>query len=186
MKFYYKKIYLIERVIRFCRGKISTIVYRFLFKNKNLIVGYGSRFYVSNIKIGNNVRIGNNVLFFTELSSGYLNIGNNVQIDDNTIIDCSGRVDIQQNVHISIGVTIYTHNHGYNPKNLPVGNNLTIKEGCWISEKVSILHNVHVIEKNILIGYAGLVVSSLNKSNMIYIGNPVVILKERFSNGSQI
>lgn len=181
-KFNYKKFYTLERFLRFFRKKIVTLIYRKLFNNYTLKIGYGSKFYVSNIEIGENVVIGNNVIFSTELDSGFIKIGKNVQIDDKVMIDCSGGVIIEDNVHISIGVTIYTHDHGDYPKNKPIGKKLIIKNGCWIGEKTSILQNVEVIEENNIIGYGSLVTKSIKVKDSVFAGNPLKCIRKRYEN----
>ncbi len=182
IRFNYKLFYFCERVFRYLRRKFKTIVYRILMKNHTLKVGYGSKFYVSNMHIGENVSIGNNVIFYTEIDDGFLKIGNNVQIDDNVMIDCSGGIIIEDNVHISMNVTIYTHDHGDNPKNNPVGKRLIIKKNCWIGEKSSILQNVKIIEENNIIGYGSLVTKSIKEKNAVFAGYPVKYIRKRFEN----
>jgi acetyltransferase-like isoleucine patch superfamily enzyme len=175
--FKYKEYYFFERAYFKLRKYFNTLYHRFLLNNKQLEIGYNSRFYLNKIQIGNNVKIGNNVHFSSELNLGYLEIHDNVQIDDNVLIDCSGGVIIQDNVHISADVTIYTHSHGYNPKNQPIASMLIIENDVWIGAKSSILQNVEVIKKNILIGYSSKITKNLDKVDSIYIDNNMIKLR---------
>lgn len=177
--FYYRQYYILERIYRKIRFFLSSTVYKIVFHNKSLKIGYGSKFYVSDIEFKKNILIGNNVVISTELNGGYLKIGNNVQIDDNVFIDCSGGINIKDNVHISTGVTIYTHEHGDCPKNYPKTKQLTISKNCWLGEKCSILQNVEIIEENNLIGYGSIVTKPIIIKNSVWVGIPSKCIRKR-------
>lgn len=174
-KFDYKKAYFINRLINFIQVKINTFAHRIFLKNHTLIVGARSKFYLNNVAIGNNVKIGNDVLFTSESENGFIEIADNVTIDDKCLIDCSGGITIGADTHLSIGVKIYTHDHGLNPKSKPKCNQLEIEEMVWLCEDVTLLHNVQKVSKNAVIGYGALVTKKINTQDVIYLSKNEIV-----------
>ena len=57
-------------------------------------------------------------------------------------LDYSGGLVIGENVVISESSTIYTHDHGADPKSVPVKTPLTIEDNVWIGGHAIIIEGV--------------------------------------------
>lgn len=159
-------------------NKLFFIVHRSNFK----AVGKGTLFYRNlnyrypkNIEFGKYCIINKNVRFGTELSDGKLKIGENVSIAQDVRLDFSGDLIIGNHVTISEAVKIYTHDHGLNPREMPVKKKLEIKDGVWIGANAIILHNVEVLGEKAIIA-SGAVVTKNVLPNSIVGGNPAKII----------
>ena len=159
---------------------INTFFWRFNFGafGKNSIVQYGATIRSpKNIKINTNVNIGRNVFLTTEINSSKLEIGADTLINKNTTIDFSGNVKIGKKVTISEDVMLQSHSHGLNPRNKPIGLELTIEDNVWIGTKAIILSNTNRIGKNSIVA-AGTIVTKEVPPNCIVAGSPSKIIKE--------
>lgn len=137
---------------------------------KNCYIGRGLRFvYPQRIFIKNDVVIRNGVRFWSEKAEGYLKIGDRAEIGADVLLDFSGGLEISEDVLISEGVLIYTHNHGYNPRSEPTAKLLQIGHKAWIGARAIVLPSVRRIGEGAIVG-AGSIVSEDVPDGMIYIG----------------
>lgn len=108
----------------------------------------------------------------------YIKIGNNCRIGRNTLFDLGGEIIIEDNVVISMGVTLLTHiDTGTSPLSSQPRfvrySRLHIKKGAYIGANATILDGV-TIGENSVIG-AGSVVTRDVQSNTIVAGVPAMI-----------
>ncbi len=109
---------------------------------------------------------------------GNISIGNNVLLAKHVFIDYSGGVTIGDNVSISDGVKIETHNHAHytHPKKKDVIKKpLLVEESVLIGTGSIILESCNKIGRNARIG-AGAVVRNDIPPYAIVIGNPAIIV----------
>jgi acetyltransferase-like isoleucine patch superfamily enzyme len=168
------------RVFEFMQDSFTTFFTKNNLKNcgKGVKILRGFKYrYPNNIRIGNNVTIGTNVSFTTELPDGEIIIGDNVVIGRNSKIDFSGKLIIEDGVLLSEGVIIQTHDHGFDPKSMPVGKTLVLKRNSWIGLNATILVNTGIIGQSAIIA-ANSVVTKEVDSYCIYAGIPAVKLKQ--------
>jgi acetyltransferase-like isoleucine patch superfamily enzyme len=144
----------------------------------NLLIQKGTVIrYSKNINLGNNVKIGRYVNVFSEFDDSILNIGNNSQINKDVELDFSGNLAIGDNVVISEGVIIMSHDHGLDPKSKPVKIKKNIESNVWIGSRSLILANVQNIGTNSIIA-AGSVVTKDVPDNVIVAGNPAKVIRK--------
>ena len=178
LKVLYTYIFNFSKVIRFKKfGKGSFI-------GKQLIT-YGS---CKNIEIGNNVRIGRYSRLSayrakTGESEGKIIIKDGCYIGDHFRILTASKVELEENVLIASCVVIMGENHSMDPENpIPYKHQplapapVTIKEGAWIGENVSILPGVTVGKRSII--GTGAVVTKDVPDYSIAVGNPARIIKK--------
>lgn len=109
---------------------------------------------------------------------GDIKIGNNVLLAKHTFIDYSGGIVIEDNVSLSDGVRIETHNHAHytHPSNREIIKKpLIIEKGALIGTGAIILESCNKIGRNSRIG-AGAVVRNDVPPYAIVIGNPSQII----------
>lgn len=107
----------------------------------------------------------------TELPGGYLRAGHRVQINADVHLDMTGGLVIGDDVLISEGAVIYTHDHGHDPRSVPVGYPKTIDRGAWIGMRAIILPGCRHVGAGAVIG-AGAVVTRDVAVGAIMAGNP--------------
>lgn len=150
--------------------KVYMFLFNFIFLIKVKSIGkncfIGKRAYINKpkyVELGNNVRIGNYARFSIydrfndiELNPG-LYIGDNVYAGNYLTILVADKVIIEKNVLIASNVMISSENHGMDIESeLPYGKQslitspVTIREGAWIGENVSILPGVTIGKKAIV------------------------------------
>jgi acetyltransferase-like isoleucine patch superfamily enzyme len=158
---------------------VSTFFWKFnLAKGSSpRIVQYGTEIRnVKNVFFGENVSIGRYCQIFTEFQDSRLTIGNNSQINTKCQIDFSGDVKIGENVVISEESILMSHDHGYDPKSIPVKCPKLIEDNVWIGSRSLILPKVKVIGENSIVA-AGSVVTKDVPKNVVVAGNPAKIIK---------
>lgn len=164
----------------------------------------GRRFRVrhpSNITIGNHVSIKDDVSI---LADAPIRIGNNSIIAEKTILSSygpglyigsntvigngcyiaqnGGKITIGDNVLIADGVRIYSLNHKFASRKIPIKNQgvenctIEIQDNVWIGAGVVIFNNT-TIGSGSVIGANSVVRKSVPK-NVVYAGNPGKIIKE--------
>lgn len=135
--------------------------------------------YPNSISFGDNCIINRRVDFVTELNDSQLELGNNVSIATDVTIDFTGGLKIGNDVTISRGVSLLTHDHGSNPRNVPQKRPLTIGSNVWIGLGATILQSVDYIGDNSIIAAESLVTKNV-ESNSIVGGNTAKLIR-RFS-----
>ena len=126
--------------------------------------------------VGSDVLVGNNHLFVQPhgFSGGTLRIGSHVKLHRSVEIDYTGDVIIGDDVWISQGVLIETHDHVPSPgkpkSDWPVVKSpLRIGDGSWIGTRVIILESAGRIGENSIVA-AGSVVTKDVPPNAIVAG----------------
>jgi len=110
-------------------------------------------------------------------------IGSNVSISEKVVIDYSGGVRIGNDVWISPGASIYTHDHIALSRKLKSKQNiryssLEIGEDAWIGARAIILPSVRRIGHGAIIGAGSVVTQDINDWEIV-IGNPAKKIWER-------
>lgn len=161
-------------------SKIITLIHRHNFSScgENVCLNKGLFYtYPHCITLGNDIIIGKNVnLTNAEIPSGHLIIEDGVSIDQGCHIDFSGNITLKKNAHISTGVYISTHDHGYDYMANPIGKSLEIGEFAFVGAKSVILHNCNYIGAHSVIG-TGSVVTKDVPDYAIVAGNPARVIK---------
>lgn len=133
--------------------------------------------YPGSIFLGDDVLIDYHVKLYTEVKST-LTVHNRVSIGRECKIDFSGGIVINESAHLAEGVTIITHDHGFDYRNPPVGKRLEIGKNVFVGRNSTILYNVNTIGDNAVIG-VGSVVTKEVPPYAIVAGNPARIIKYR-------
>lgn len=145
-------------------------------------LGVGIRFTApKKITVNGTVSFADGVRMWTELPNderSQLIIEDGVQINRNVLLDFTGYLHVKKGVLISEGAIIYTHTHGYNPRQKPIGNYLVIDEDVWVGTRSIILPSVSHIGARSIIG-AGVVVSKNVPEDSIVVSHSQRILKKR-------
>ncbi len=175
-----------------------------IFKGENCKIQYCKK-----IRVGKSLTIGNNVEINALSKSGVF-IGDNVSILKNTIIECTGvirelgeglrignRVGIAQNCFIQVrgqveigndvifgpGVSIFSENHLFEDKNIPImqqgasRKGVTIEDDVWLGTRAIILDGVTIGKGSIVA--AGSVVNKDVAPYSIVAGVPAKLIKMR-------
>jgi len=159
--------------------KISSFFWKFNLKEcgSNILIQKGTSIKFPNqITLGHGVKIGRNCQISSEFDNSILKISDNTFIDKKCLLDYSGSLIIGENVTISEGVMIETHNHGYNPRSNPKKMQLIIEDNVWIGANVTILPNANKIGNNSVIGSGSIITKDVEK-NTVVAGNPGKKLK---------
>ncbi len=144
----------------------------------------GSIIRTSNkFEFDNNVKIAQNCAIFSRENGyeGSLQVGQGTHIGDNTIIDTTDNVTIENEVAIGANSVIYTHDHNYMDKSTAawkgriIANPVKISKGAWIASGVTILPKVEIAEACVIAAAA--VVTKSTKSNSVYGGVPAKFIK---------
>lgn len=164
-------------------NRIFNYLFFIIHKGNLKTVGIGTYFYrdltyrfPNTISIGKHCIINRNVNLGTELEAAKLTIGDNVSISSDVSLDYTGDLDISNHVTISKCVSIFTHDHGLDPRSIPEKKPLTIGENVWIGSHAVILQNVDFIGDNSIIA-AGAIVTKNIEPNSIVGGNPAKFIK---------
>lgn len=108
--------------------------------------------------------------------------GDHLTLARNAYIDCTGNLEIGDNVIISAGAEIHTHEHPVEIGWTSPGSKETILKtlkigsGAWIGSKAIILPGVSYIGENAVIG-AGSVVTKDVEKNCVVAGNPARVIR---------
>ncbi len=155
----------------------------YISKARNSKCSIGQNFSMNNHISGNPIGCFNKCTFFIDTNSELI-IGNNVGISQTALVSTC-KIEIQDNVKIGGGVSIYTTDfHSLNPKirkskeDVKFRNNspILIKENAFIGAHSIILKGV-TIGKNSIIG-AGSIVTKSVPDNQIWAGNPAKFIKD--------
>ncbi|WP_284891987.1 acyltransferase [Cobetia amphilecti] len=145
-----------------------------------LYLGRGIRFNnVDVITIKESVSIGDCVRIWAEVRTeqSHLSIDNNVQVNKNVLLDITGSLELKENVFISEDSMLYTHNHGHDPRSIPVPSKLVIEENVWIGSKVIILPSVDYIGARSIIGAGTIVSKDVPPDSIVVSQAPRIISK---------
>ena len=122
-------------------------------------IGRGVRVHWSvHISKGFKVRLGDGVViqrwvqFNTDTGTGIIEIGPNTSIAQSCQLDISGALRIGSNVTLSEGVFVYTHSHGRNPRNKPVGHEVVIEDDVWLCARSTVLASAQRVGKGAIVG----------------------------------
>lgn len=129
------------------------------------------------IFLEDSVLIDRNCEFVTEGINPII-IRKGTTIGRNCRIDFTGGIVIDEMSHLSEGVKIITHDHGYNFNTIPIGKSLVIGKNVFIGMNSIILHNVAKIGDNSVIGIGSIVTKDI-PPNVIVAGNPATFLKNK-------
>lgn len=113
-----------------------------------------------------------------ELLGAPLVIGDNVQINRDVHLDTTGGLVVGDGVLISEGVVIYTHDHGDDPRSVPVPLPKIIGADVWIGARAVILPQCRRIGVGAIIA-AGAVVTRDVPDGATVGGNPARVLRGR-------
>lgn len=137
------------------------------------------------VKIGRNSHIAYGSILVSphKFKDPCLEIGNNVAITHNCDIDYSGGLIIKDNVWISEGAMIATHEHKIINRSLKkeqkiVFSRLLIEDDAWIGAGATVLASVNRIGKGAIIG-AGAVVTKDLEDFSVVVGNPAKHIRYR-------
>lgn len=175
----YGLVYFVWRGFSRLQTLFWTGFYRFVIEEIGRDVGFGSGIYIDSpkrISFGNNCNLGNYVSIHSENNESRIIVKNNVQINEKVNIDYSGGIIIFDNVLISAGAKIFTHDHGYNPHSVPTFSKLIIEEGAWIGLNVIVLPSVKRIGRGAVIG-AGSVLTKSVEDWQVVAGCPAKFIK---------
>jgi acetyltransferase-like isoleucine patch superfamily enzyme len=169
------------KIMRTVRGGVSSA----LLKRACQSVGEGTRFHhdvwvmePSVVAIGKQTLVCSGARISSELPGQPLRIGDHVQINSDVKIDHTGGLAIGDNVLISEGVIIYTHDHGLDPHSIPRPVPKRIDSDVWIGARAIILPSCTHLGQGAIIG-AGSVVSKDVAANTIVAGNPARFIRAR-------
>lgn len=157
--------------------KYSNIKYELSEKRKKRSKAY-QKFY----KTGNNLCVESDVNICRQhYLNGKISIGNNVLLAKHVFIDFSGEVIIKDNVRLTNGVIIETHNHDFHsnyeePRNKITTTRLLIEEGAVVGSRAIILSSCHYIGKYARVG-AGAVVTKDVPDYAVVVGVPARIIR---------
>ena len=131
-----------------------------------------------NITIGNNVQIRDYTVI--ELGAGNITIGNNVVIGYNSFIQCTGTINIGNDVIAGPHCVFLASSHSIDENisfydNALIRGTLSVKGRCWFGANCTI--NPVTIEKNVIIG-ANSFVNKDVQSNQVVGGSPAKYIKK--------
>lgn len=146
-------------------------------------VGAGSRFQPDvrfdrpdKVRIGADCYIWRGLRVSADGGQGMLTLGDRVQINQAVQLDMTGGLALGDDVLISEGVVIYTHDHGHDPHSAPAANPKIVEPHVWIGMRAIILPGCHKIGTGAIIG-AGAVVTRDVSPGAIVAGNPARMIK---------
>ena len=175
----YGSVYTILRGLVWFRCLVSTLFYRRVLAR----CGRGTVFrtgvyvmYPRSIEVGEYSVIGDDVALLCDVPGGRLRIGSHTKIWTRAMVDFSGGLLIGNNVTISSGVTIRTHDHSYVPSAKARTRSLVIGDNVWVGSGASILPRVGSIGSDAVIG-AGAVVTKAVPEGAVVAGNPARIIR---------
>lgn len=126
-------------------------------------------------------RIGEGVVIKPGVNVKYpwrLEIGDHTWIGENAWLDSLDHIRIGSHCCISQGVYFCTGNHDWtDPAFGLVIKPIVIEDGAWVGARATVLPGVTVASHSIVT--AGTVMAKDTEANMIYAGNPPVVIKER-------
>ncbi len=172
-------ILIIKSALSRLSDKVTTFFVKYNLSEcgKNVLIGSGFQYrYPKRISVGNDVILGKNLFLFNEFKDeGKFVLENGVSIGNDCKIDFTGSVRICKDAHLAHFISISTHDHGYDYRNIPVGKPLIIEKNAFIGSNVHILHNVNKIGEKAVVG-TGAVVTKDVPDGAVVAGNPAKII----------
>lgn len=148
-------------------------------------VGSGSRFQSgirfdrpSRVEIGRNCFFWHGVGASAEGDHAFLHIGDRVQVNKDVLLDTTGGLTLGDDVLISEGAVLYTHDHGLDALSTPSLCSKVIAQDVWIGMRAVILPSCRWIGAGAVIG-AGAIVTRDVPAGAIVAGNPARIIRYR-------
>lgn len=138
--------------------------------------------YTKRYNAGKNLTVENDVILNRQhYMDGSISIGDNVLLAKHVFIDYSGQVVLKDNVRLTNGVIIESHEHAYHsdptvPRSVIKPTKLVIEEGVVVGSRTIILSSCHHIGKYARIG-AGAVVTKDIPDYAIAVGVPAKVVK---------
>ena len=130
------------------------------------------------ISIGEGCALAAGVAASAEKAEAFLRIGDRVQINRRVVLDYTGGLRIGDDALISEQAVIYTHDHGLDPRSIPVACPKVIGAGAWIGMRAVILPGCALIGPGAVVG-AGAVVTRDVPAGAIVAGNPARVIGQR-------
>lgn len=175
-------VFAIPRALRKIRRLTQSAIFKQCLQLSGARIGTRSTFGINcfiddprSLSIGNFSRFGKSVIVTSELPNSELILHNNIQINDEVTLDHTGGLEIEDDVLISEGSIIYTHDHGHNPRSSPEPLSKIIHKNTWIGARVIITSKCRAIGPRSIIG-TGSVVTRDVPPNVIVAGNPAKII----------
>lgn len=184
-------------------GQLKKLIrFRRLLNNARMVTELGSDSVIDGRieirKKGGVVRIGNDCvisgILVTETPVGQINIGNNVLVNGQSLIDCSARIDIEDDVMISFDCLLMDSNHhspiysqrkddlrlwranGSLDWTRTISKPIVVRKGAWVGARAIILKGV-TIGEGAVVG-AGAVVTKDVPPYTIVGGNPAHVIRK--------
>ena len=140
------------------------------------IVQFGVRFDLPrSVCVGRDCLIWRGVGVAAEGSEAALWIGDRVEVNRDVLLDSTGGLTLADDVLISEGAVLYTHDHGIDARAEPVLKPKQIGAGVWIGMRAVVLPNCQHIGAGAVIG-AGAIVTRDVPAGAIVAGNPAVVV----------
>ena len=130
------------------------------------------------VAIGRDCLIWRGVGVAAEGGNAMLWIGDRVEINRDVLLDSTGGLRVADDVLISEGAVVYTHDHGLDAHARPALKPKQIDTGAWIGMRAVILPNCRHIGAGAVIG-AGAIVTRDVPAGAVVAGNPAVIVGQR-------
>ena len=148
-------------------------------------VGPGSRFQAGirfdrpdRVKIGADCMFWRGVGAAAEGEDAALHVGDRVQINRDVLLDMTGGLTLGDDVLVSEGAVIYTHDHGLAPRAAPVLLPKIIAQDVWIGMRAVVLPTCQMIGAGAVVG-AGAIVTRDVPIGASVAGNPAKIIGYR-------
>ena len=126
-------------------------------------------------------KIGEGVIFKSSINIKYpwkLEIGDYSWIGEHVWLDSLDKIKIGSNCCVSQGAYFCTGNHDWSDPSFGlIIKPITLEDGAWVGARAMVLPGVTVKFQSIV--SAGSVISKDTEPNMIYVGNPATVVKER-------
>ncbi|OPY84468.1 MAG: putative acetyltransferase [Syntrophorhabdus sp. PtaU1.Bin153] len=173
------------RAVEYAVRKLADGVYTHICRTALGACGAGTRIAFGvpivlpkRVFLGKDCYISQGCKLTTEIDSGVLKIGDNAVIAPNCRLDFSGGLEIGDDLLVSPGVFVLTHDHSTIDYKQIKTSFLRIGSHVWIGANTIILPSVSMIGSNVVIG-AGSVLTKNVPDGAIVAGNPAKIIENQ-------
>jgi len=177
-----KVLYHIAHLVAAYRRRVRWALATWFHRQTLGSVGRGTRFHerVSfrppyHVRFGQDCYVWRGVDASSEVPEGHLHAGDYVQINRDVHLDMTGGLTLADDVMISEGAVLYTHDHGHDPRATPKLLPKTVGKAAWIGMRAIVLPGCQSIGAYAVIG-AGAVVTKDVPAGAIVVGNPARII----------